>query len=95
MKIQEIEVKASNKSWGTSLGGSGVSGETEIIWKMVPDSEPWSEEEAKLLTIKVRNELHRLLLLEAAARGSKPPEGGTQALDEFEKVLNKMRDKSK
>jgi hypothetical protein len=86
VNISQVTVEATHKSWGSQVQGN--SGGTTVSWTVVPPEEKkfWDVKEAQQVTIKVRAELHRMLLADAMARGTTHPDGKDGALVAFQKI---------
>jgi len=90
--VKEITVTTQHKEWHQGVGSSGATSGTEIIWVVKPNGDPpvWTRQEAKRITLQVRQEQLKTLVLDAKCRRADPPEEGEETVKAYEIILEKM-----
>lgn len=87
-RVSSITVEASTKNW-MQRAVSGDTNGTSITWTVVPDGPgaSWDINQACHLTIFIRRQLHAQLMADAMVRGTQPPEGGVEALANYDAAI--------
>lgn len=87
-RISSLTIEASSKAW-SQRAVSGDTGGTSLSWTVVPEKpgESWDLNQACHLSIMIRRQLHALLMADAMARGTSLPEGGQEALANYDAAI--------
>lgn len=93
--VSGIEVQGVWKSWGELPNQGGRTGGTEVTFTVIPLDENkrgWTREEAAIVVLDVRLEIHKILAADAQIRNVPLPVEALKTIEEYTVKVQLLKD---